>query len=110
VLVSVLSGAGVAANLVLAGDGTGMLAWTVAALFIPSLALALAVWSGGSKLFEVVYLVLWYVGPLNQIVPPLDFMGASRSATTAGLSLVYLLVTLALVSVAMVGRRRQLQG
>jgi hypothetical protein len=31
-----------------------MLAWTAGVFFIPSLALALGVWSGSSKLFEVV--------------------------------------------------------
>ena len=109
VLVTVLTGAGVAAKLLLAGDGPGVLAWGVAALFIPTLALTLAVWSGGSKLFEVVYLVLWYAGPLNQIVPPLDFMGASQAAPAAGMPLAYLLATLALLSIAQAGRRRQLQ-
>ena len=110
VLVTALTGSGVAANLLLAGEGMGLLAWGVAALFIPTLALALAVWSGGSKLFEVVYMVLWYAGPMNKILPQLDFMGASSKATAAGMPLVYLLATLALLGVAVVGRRRQVQG
>ncbi len=88
----------------------GLLAWGVAALFIPTLALALAAWSGGSKLFEVVYMVLWYAGPMNKILPQLDFMGTSSKATAAGMPLVYLLTTLALLGVAVVGRRRQVQG
>ena len=36
------------------GDWRGLLAWLTGALFIPTLALALGVWSGSSKLFEIV--------------------------------------------------------
>ena len=110
VLVTALAGSGVAINLLLAGDGVALLAWSVAAVFIPALALALASWSGSSKLFEVIYMVLWYFGPMNQIVPQLDFMGVSDTARAAGMPLVYLVVTLALMGIAIVGRRRQLQG
>jgi ABC-type transport system involved in multi-copper enzyme maturation permease subunit len=110
VLLTALTGSGVALNLLLAGDMTSLFAWAVAALFIPSLALALAVWSGSGKLFEVVYLLLWYFGPLNQLVPQLDFMGVSETARAAGMPLVYLAATLALLGGAIVGRRRQIQG
>ena len=55
-------------------------------------------------------MALWYAGPMNKILPQLDFMGASRTALGAGLPLVYLLATLVLFSIAVAGRRRQLQG
>jgi len=110
VLVTALTGSGVALNLLLAGDMASLFAWAVAALFIPSLALALAVWSGSGKLFEVVYLLLWYFGPLNQLVPQLDFMGISETARAAGMPLVYLAATLALLGGAILGRRRQIQA
>jgi ABC-type transport system involved in multi-copper enzyme maturation permease subunit len=109
VLLTALTGSGVALNLLLAGDMTSLLAWAVAALFIPSLALVLAVWSGNGKLFEVVYILLWWFGPLNQLVPQLDFMGVSESAGAAGMPLVYLAATLVLLGGAIVGRRRQIQ-
>ena len=35
------------------------------AAFIPTLALAAGVWSQSSKLFEAVYLVWWYLGPVH---------------------------------------------
>ena len=70
----------------------------------------LASWSGSSKLFEVTYLVLWYFGPMNQIVPQLDFMGVSDKAHAASIPLVYLVITLALLGSAVVGRQQQLQG
>jgi ABC-type transport system involved in multi-copper enzyme maturation permease subunit len=109
VVVTALSGSGVALNLLLAGDMTSLFAWTVAALFIPSLALTLAVWSGSGKLFEVVYMLLWWFGPLNQLVPQLDFMGVSDSARAGGMPLVYLTTTLALLGSAIIGRWRQIQ-
>jgi hypothetical protein len=71
---------------------------------------ALAVWSGSGKLFEVVYMLLWWFGPLNQIVPQLDFMGVSDTARTAGMPLIYLVITAAVLGGALVGRQRQLQG
>jgi hypothetical protein len=110
ILVTALAGSGVAINLLQAGDSLGVLAWVVAAVFIPTLALALATWSGSGKLFEVIYMVLWYFGPLRQIVPQFDFMAVSDKARAAGMPLVYLIVTVALVGIAIVGRRRQLQG
>jgi hypothetical protein len=109
VLVAALAGSGVAINLLQTGDSLGVLAWSVAAVFIPTLALALATWSGSGKLFEVIYMVLWYFGPLQQIVPQFDFMGVSDSARAAGMPLVYLVVTVALLGIAIVGRRRRLQ-
>jgi hypothetical protein len=110
VLVTILTGSGVAANLLFAGDVIGLLTCGIAALFIPTLALALGAWSGGSKLFEIVYLMLWYAGPMNKILPQLDFMGASRTAMGVSLPIVYLLATVVLFSMAVAGRRRQVHG
>jgi hypothetical protein len=84
------------------------LAWGVAALFIPALALAAGVWTGGGKLFEVLYLLLWYIGPMNR-TPFLDFIGASgvvRADTTAG----FAIATLFLLACALLGRWRALEG
>jgi glucose uptake protein GlcU len=85
----------------------GLGAWTVGALFIPTLALALGVWSGSSKLFEVVYTLLWYVGPANQFVA-LDYMGATRVSSRT--PLVFLMCALILGALALAGRKRQIQS
>lgn len=103
-VVAALSGSGAAFTFLRAGDGASLVAWSVAVLFIPALAVALAVWSGSSKLFEVAYLALWYFGPLNQIAPQLDFIGPS------GATAVYALSTVGLLGAAVLGRRRQLRG
>jgi hypothetical protein len=109
VLVTALTGSGVAYNILRAGDLASLSAWMVATIFIPSLALALAVWSGSSKLFEVVYLALWYAGPMNQFLPQLDFLGASDRAISSGTPLIFLIVTLALMGAALIGRQRKIQ-
>lgn len=108
VAVALTTGSGVGVRLVLAGDRAGLLAWTVGALFIPTLALALGCWSGGSKLFEVVYTVLWYAGPMSRI-PFLDFMGASNESVATSAPLCYLGLTAVLLGLAVVARRRRLQ-
>jgi hypothetical protein len=107
-IVTLLAGSGVALRLVLAGDWPALLAWAVGALFIPTLALALGVWSGSGKAFEGVYAVLWYVGPVNQLAT-LDFMGASGKSVAAGVPFYYLALTAILMGLAAVGRKRQLR-
>jgi hypothetical protein len=78
-------------------------------MFVPSLAISLGVWSRSGKLFEVLYTVLWYIGPMNQM-PALDFMGACRRSISAGTFEYVAAVTLILMAIAAVGRRRQLQA
>jgi hypothetical protein len=103
VLVALMTGAGTGARLLIGSDGYALAAWLAGALFIPSLALALGVWSGSSKLFEAIYTVWWYVGPLHQS-PSLDFVGGSRASSSPGL---YLSLTAVLLLASCLGRRRQ---
>lgn len=56
-------GSGTALKFILSGHPAGLATFLSGALFIPDL--ALGVWSGTSKPFEVVYVTLWYLGPLN---------------------------------------------
>lgn len=85
-----------------------VLAWSLALFFIPTLALALGIWSSSSKLFEVAYMLLWYLGPINKLLP-LNFIGSSRETIKAGVPLYYLAGTCILLMLAALGRRRQLQ-
>jgi hypothetical protein len=105
VAVALASGAGVAVNSILADDWLHVLAWATGALFIPTLALALGVWSGSSKLFEVVYVLWWYAGPISG-VESLDFMGAGSSPETSRV-LAYGLLTTVLYALAVLGRKHQ---
>jgi hypothetical protein len=121
-VVALATGSGAAVRLVLAGQWSALLAWAVGAAFIPALALTLGVWSGSPKLFEVVYLVLWSLGPMNQIlaaldlptimnqVVALDYVGATDDAIATGMPLCYLVFTVLLLGLAFAGRKRQLQA
>jgi hypothetical protein len=75
------------------------------AVFIPSLALASGVWSGGNKLFEVLYVLIWYLGPLNRM-PQLDYIGTTGESRPHS----FILVSLAFLALAVVGRNRQLRN
>ncbi len=105
VAVALAAGAGVAVNLILSGDWLHLLAWGTGALFIPTLALTLGVWSGSNKLFEVVYMLWWYAGPINHM-ENLDFIGTSLALPMRRV-LGYGLFTLLLFALAVVGRRKQ---
>jgi hypothetical protein len=109
ILVAALTGLGAAVRLALAGQSVGLLAWAAGALFIPSLALALGVWSGTSKFFEGLYVALWYVGPLHRI-PGLDFTGSASGPQARHYALLYLGVAAILVGAAFFRRARQLRG
>jgi hypothetical protein len=103
-VVTLVMGIGAASRIAFSGNSTGLVAFLSAAFFIPSLALALGVWSHSSKPFEIVYVTLWYLGPLNR-VPGLDFIGAN----SAGYPEFYIPLSLALIAFAFFGRARQLR-
>jgi hypothetical protein len=91
----------------LAGDPGSLFGWLAGVLFIPSFALACGVWTGSGKLFEVAFLALWYVGPL-QHTPALDFLGAVPAARSA--HALFFALALVLLALAYAGRARQLRG
>ena len=107
VIITVLTGSGTGVRLFLAGDQLGLTAWTAGALFIPTFALVLGVWSGSSKLFEVLYLFLWYLGPASHL-GEVDFMGATGPLLPPRTPLFFLALTAALAVFAIAGRKRQL--
>jgi hypothetical protein len=104
VIVTALAGIGVGVRALAGGDGLGLLMWLAGVIFIPSLALACGVWSGTSKLFEVLYVVIWYIGPLNR-VSALDFIGVTGAQPFPwlGAGIIFLLL-------AFIGRWRQLRA
>lgn len=107
VIITALTGSGTAGRLLLAGDQLGLIAWTAGALFIPTMALTLGVWSGSAKLFEVLYLLLWYLGPANHF-GEIDFMGATGPLLPPRTPFFFLALTAALAMLVLAGRRRQL--
>ena len=101
VLVTALFGISGAVVFLSNGDLPGLAAWMGAVLFIPSLALGLGVFSSGSRVFEVVYLFFWYMGPFKKI-PALDFI--------TGAPQVYVLAAAGLLLLSAFWRSRQVRG
>ena len=105
-IVTLLMASGALARLGMDGDSTTLLAVISGAIFIPSLALASGVWSGTSKLFEILYMAIWYLGPLNHAIPELDFIGT----TSNGYPEFFIPLSIVLIAFAIFGRARQLQN
>lgn len=103
-IVVLATGSGVALRLLLAADLHSFAAWLAGALFIPTLALGLGVWSGTSKTFEAVYTLWWYAGPAHHI-PYIDFMGTASGSGRPGF---YFALAAAFVLISFAGRRAQL--
>lgn len=78
---TVAVGLGPLLRFAVAADPQGVAAWAGGALLIPSLALALGVLSRTHRLFQAIYLPLWY-SAVNGF-PVLDYMGAVRAADGA---------------------------
>ena len=102
-LIALVTGAGAAVHLAADGDWLALSGVLAGALFIPSLALVSGVWSGGSRFFEALYSIWWYVGPVNRVAA-LDFTGTSSVEGTAA---IYLLLAAACLSLGFIGRLRQ---
>lgn len=103
-LVALMTGSGQGIRLLLGGDLHSFAAWFSGIIFIASLALALGVWSGGSRAFEAIYTIWWYIGPAHQI-PGLDFMGTTAASSSPVTYACFGAISLA---VAYLGRRMRL--
>ena len=103
-LLTALVGSAAALRFAAKGAPGELASWAVGALFVPALALAAGVLSRGPRLFELTYLLLWYLGPVNGL-PALDFL-APVPSVRAG----YLAATLGLLALAVALRARRLRG
>ncbi|MFD1585803.1 ABC transporter permease [Halorientalis brevis] len=106
VAVSVSSGLG--ALFVVSGQPALLVGLASGAVFAPSLALAAGTWSQSSWLFELSYLMLWYVGPLNGATP-VDFLGSTAASIETGVPLAFLGVGIALFGAALLHRKLELR-
>ncbi len=79
VMVSLFSAIGMVVRALLIGDHHLLASCIGGAVFIPSLALACGVWSNTPRLFEALYVGLWYLA-LNG-VPFTDYMGLTPQAS-----------------------------
>jgi len=103
-IVTLLVSIGAIIRLTVDGDTAGLLALLSGAFFIPSLALACGVWSGTSKLFEILYMLIWYLGPLNKLMV-LDYIGSHGN----GRPEFFIPFSIVLIVLAFIGRARQIR-
>lgn len=82
VTLTAAAGLGPLIRLLAAADRPGVTAWAAGALFIPSLALALGTLSRTHRLFQAIYLPLWY--SVANGLPVFDYMGALRDTNGSG--------------------------
>jgi len=102
--IAAVTGSGAAIKLLSVGGVTGFVAWFSGALFVPSLALALGIWSNSSKLFEVLHVSLWYL--IMNGVTAVDYIGANSDGQTE----FFVPLTIALIAASFMGRVRQIQN
>lgn len=107
VAVGLLMAAPAVLRLLLAG-GWAWIGLVAAATFVPALALALGSLSGTPRLFEVVYLLLWYAGPLSGLAA-VDFLGASSPEGGPGAAPLFAASAVPLLLIAVWARRRRLR-
>ncbi len=103
-IVTLLVSIGAIIRLAVDGDTVGLLALLSGAFFIPSLALACGVWSGTSKLFEILYMLIWYLGPMNKLLA-LDYIGSHGN----GRPEFFIPFSIVLIVLAFIGRTRQIR-
>ncbi|MGP7816114.1 hypothetical protein [Niallia sp. 01092] len=101
VLIALLMSLGVLIHFLMEGQLLFLHSWITGIFFIPTLGLALGSFSGSRKLFEVIYMLWWYLGPVNNM-PYLDFLGVST-----GYPNFYAILTVILLSIAIVVQQLQ---
>jgi ABC-type transport system involved in multi-copper enzyme maturation permease subunit len=97
---ALLTFAGVAFS-IMEGNVPGLIGWLGAVVFVPTLALTLGVISSSNRVFEVVYLIWWYIGPMQKM-SGLDF--------TNGTPQIYLLAAAGLLLLSAFWRGRQVRA
>ncbi len=108
VIVAAAMGTGFAIRMIINGGAQDLYAVAVGAVFIPSLALALGVWTNGSRTFEIIYLLLWYMSIQSGAIV-FDYRGATTEAVSSGIPYYYFAVSIILLLLAVLGRRKQIR-
>ncbi len=106
-MLALMTGSGMIMRAFLAGETEHLAALFVGLFFVPTLALFLGVTSGSKKVFEVTYLLIWYIGAINHL-PHLDFLGSTNTALSSGMPRIYLLISCMLLFTTFLIRHRQL--
>lgn len=96
-----------ALRLFVAGDLQGVMACGLTILLIPTIATTCGIFSGTSRLFEILFLLVWYIGPINQI-SALDFLGITPNALVRSSPIVALIVVIMALTIGLLVRLKQI--
>ncbi len=112
VALTALAASGVLLGRLLSGEPLAVLSWVLSVVFIPTLALTLGVWSRSSQMFEVIYPILWYLGPFKRGdgMAVLDYLGIHAIAPVNNAPLLFAGVIGLLLALAFLGRQRRLMA
>lgn len=99
VLLALAAAGGALVHYAAVGNAVGIEGILAGAIFVPTLAIACGALSGTTRLFEIVYLVLWYIGPMNRTT--FDF---TQGAYASG----FILVSITLLVIALGARKVRL--
>lgn len=105
VLITMAAGSGVLVRLLFELELLSLIGWLAGVIFIPALALCLGVFSRFNRLFEGLYLLIWYYGAFEGITF-LDFMGVSSKAISQGVPYYYLLIAIIMIVIATLYKRK----
>ena len=105
-LIAVASVCAMALRATIAGQWPYAATLMIAAFLVPTVSLAMGTLSGSKKLFEVTYLMIWYVGSIDHLTT-LDLLGTIDESITAAKLAVLGLVALGSLAIAFIARRQQ---
>ncbi len=86
------------------GEGMYALALVIGVVFVPSMALMFGTLSRSKKMFEVVYLMLWYIGSVDKLTA-LDVLGTLEASITITKLIILSILTIVFIIVAFQTRR-----
>lgn len=107
VIVAIAVCSGALAVFVLTGQVAPLLGVASGVVFGPSLAVAVGVWSRSAELTEIIYLLLWYAGPLNG-GEAVDFVGATVESVDVGAPYWFIGLSVLLLSAALLRRKSEI--
>ncbi len=108
VIVAIGVSSGLVTLFVATGQMGALLGVASGVLFAPALALAMGIWSRSSWLFEMTYLLVWYIGPLNGATA-VDFIGTMTTSVEKGIPLIFIALSVVLVGIALARRTMELR-
>jgi len=107
IVISMITGSGAGLRFIFEADWNSLYAWLISATFIPSLSICLVVLSKKSVVFDIVYIILWIIGPLIGL-PFRSIIERGDGFNFKGITILYLCISIMLFYLAYFRRQNQL--